>query len=57
MAPGTDRYVIVSPVKDEARFIQTTLDSVVAQTVRPARWIIVDDGSQDETPTILKRYA
>jgi len=57
MAPGTDRYVIVSPVKDEARFIQTTLDSVVAQTVRPARWIIVDDGSQDETPAILKRYA
>jgi poly-beta-1,6-N-acetyl-D-glucosamine synthase len=57
MTPTTDRYVIVSPVKDEARFIQKTLDSVVAQTVRPECWIIVDDGSQDETPAILKRYA
>jgi poly-beta-1,6-N-acetyl-D-glucosamine synthase len=57
MTPTTDRYVIVSPVKDEARFIQQTLDSVVAQTVRPECWIIVDDGSQDETPAILKRYA
>ena len=34
-----------------------TLDSVIAQSVRPARWVIVDDGSTDESPAILAEYA
>jgi glycosyltransferase involved in cell wall biosynthesis len=50
-------YVLISPCRDEARFIRQTLDSVVAQSVRPARWVIVDDGSTDETPGILAQYA
>ncbi len=37
--------------------MRRTLDSVVAQTVRPALWIIVDDGSTDGTPAILSEYA
>lgn len=37
--------------------MRRTLDSVVAQSVPPARWIIVDDGSTDETPRILAEYA
>lgn len=37
--------------------MRETLDSVLAQTIRPARWVIVDDGSTDQTPRILETYA
>ena len=36
--------------------MRRTLDSVVAQTLLPTRWIIVDDGSTDATPEILAQY-
>ena len=50
-------YVLISPCRNEAAYIRKTLDSVVSQTVSPALWIIVDDGSTDETPAILAEYA
>ena len=50
-------YCLISPARNEAEYVQQTLDSVVAQTVLPKRWIIIDDGSTDETPRILARYA
>ena len=50
-------YVVVSPGRNEAKFMRRTLDSVVAQTLRPALWVIVDDGSTDESPEILADYA
>ncbi|MBU2994053.1 glycosyltransferase family A protein [Octadecabacter sp. 1_MG-2023] len=50
-------YVIISPCRNEAAFMRRTLDSVVAQTCPPALWVIVDDGSTDETPQILADYA
>tara|TARA_R110001583_G_scaffold5139_2_gene28345 strand:- start:2896 stop:3786 length:891 start_codon:yes stop_codon:yes gene_type:complete len=37
--------------------MRLTLESVVSQTVKPDLWIIVDDGSTDETPAILQDYA
>jgi biofilm PGA synthesis N-glycosyltransferase PgaC len=55
MTPGS--YVIISPVKNEERYVEATLQSVLSQTVKPVRWIIVDDGSSDRTPEILRRYA
>lgn len=48
---------IVSPCRDEEAFIRGTLDSVVGQTRRPDRWIIVDDGSTDRTAEIVAEYA
>jgi len=51
------RYALISPCRDEAATLRRTLESVLAQSVRPARWIIVDDGSTDATPEILDRYA
>ncbi|MGI1662089.1 glycosyltransferase [Palleronia sp. KMU-117] len=50
-------YVLISPCRNEAAFMVHTLDSVISQTLRPALWVIVDDGSTDETPTILADYA
>jgi hypothetical protein len=51
------RYALITPCRDEAKFARRTLDCVVNQTVRPALWVIVDDGSKDETPAILAEYA
>ena len=51
------RYVVITPCRDEAAFARRTLDAVVAQSVRPALWVIVDDGSRDDTPAILAEYA
>lgn len=51
------RYVLVTPAKNEAAFIELTIKSVIAQTVRPAKWVIVSDGSTDGTDEIVQRYA
>lgn len=50
-------YLLISPCRNEADFMRQTLDSVVAQTILPAKWVIVDDGSTDATPSILREYA
>jgi len=50
-------YVLISPCRNEAAYLRQTLDSVLAQSIRPAKWVIVDDGSRDETPEILAEYA
>ena len=55
--PDPRSYLVVSPCRNEAKFMRRTLDSVVAQTLRPTLWVIVDDGSTDETPAILTEYA
>jgi glycosyltransferase involved in cell wall biosynthesis len=51
------RYCLITPCRDEARFARRTIESVVRQTVPPALWVIVDDGSRDETAEICERYA
>lgn len=54
---GLPAYALVSPVKDEAEHLAMTIESVLAQSHRPVRWIIVDDGSEDATRRIATSYA
>lgn len=50
-------YVVISPCRNEQEHMRLTLNSVVNQTIPPTKWIIVDDGSTDDTATILEQYA
>lgn len=49
-------YVLITPARNEAQYIALTIESVIGQTVRPLKWIIVSDGSTDGTDDIVGRY-
>jgi biofilm PGA synthesis N-glycosyltransferase PgaC len=51
------KYVLISSARNEEEYITQTLDSAVSQTVTPAEWIIVNDGSTDATGDIIDQYA
>ncbi len=51
------RYCLITPCRDEERFARRTIESVIAQSTTPALWVLVDDGSTDDTPAILEEYA
>ncbi len=53
----TGEYVLITAARNEAAFIAQTIESVCMQTVRPSKWVIVSDGSTDETDEIVKRAA
>jgi glycosyltransferase involved in cell wall biosynthesis len=48
------RILIVSPVRNEAAHIERVVRAVAAQELPPARWIVLDDHSTDDTYAILK---
>jgi len=50
-------YVIVSPAKDEESYIEFTIQSVIKQSIKPVLWVIVDDGSKDKTPEIVRHWS
>jgi glycosyltransferase involved in cell wall biosynthesis len=50
------KYVLITPARNEAEFIELTIQSVVSQTVRPVKWVIVSDGSTDRTDEIVTKY-
>ncbi|HYG36029.1 MAG TPA: glycosyltransferase family A protein [Clostridia bacterium] len=51
------RYIIITPAHNEQAFIAKTAESVIAQTIRPLKWIVVDDASTDRTDEIISRYS
>jgi GT2 family glycosyltransferase len=51
------KYVLITPARNEADFLSLTIESVLAQRVRPLKWVIVSDGSTDGTDDIAARYA
>lgn len=51
------KYILVTSARNEADKIGHTLRSVTTQTLLPVRWIIVNDGSTDDTQAIVERYA
>jgi glycosyltransferase involved in cell wall biosynthesis len=47
------RYIVITPARNEEENIGHTIRSMVAQTIRPAAWVIVNDGSTDRTPALI----
>lgn len=50
-------YIVITPVRDEEPYLPLTISSMVAQTVRPRQWILVDDGSRDRTGALIDEAA
>lgn len=51
------KYVVISPVRDEAEFLPRVIRSMESQTIRPVEWVVVDDGSTDGTTELLLEAA
>lgn len=51
------KYVLITPARNEEEFLEQTIQSVVAQTILPQRWVIVNDRSDDRTGEIAQKYA
>ncbi len=57
MRTASISYVVVTPVRDEEAYLPFTIDSMVKQTIRPAEWILVNDGSKDNTGQVIEEAA
>jgi glycosyltransferase involved in cell wall biosynthesis len=49
-------YVLITPARNEEAYIEETIQSVISQTIRPRKWVVVSDGSTDGTDEIVERY-
>lgn len=50
-------FVLITPVYNEQKYLAETIEGVLAQSLLPQRWILVDDGSTDSSPQIIQDYA
>jgi len=51
-----NKYIIITPVRNEEAYIEKTIQAVINQTLKPIEWIIVNDGSMDGTKDIVEKY-
>lgn len=49
------KYILVTPVKNEEKNLLRLIQSVTEQTIKPLVWFIMDDGSTDGTPNIVRK--
>jgi len=52
-----ERYVLITPARNEQAYIANTIISVITQNIKPVKWVIVSDGSTDDTDSIVEKYA
>ena len=53
----SNKYVLISPARNEAAYIEKTIQAVISQSILPVKWVIVSDGSTDGTDEIVAEYA
>jgi poly-beta-1,6-N-acetyl-D-glucosamine synthase len=56
MMQANQAYVLITPARNEEKYIDLTIQSVIRQTMLPHKWVIVSDGSTDRTDDIVKSY-
>lgn len=52
-----NKYVLITPARNEEKYIAQTIESLVMQTILPQKWVIVSDGSTDKTDEIVEGFA
>jgi glycosyltransferase involved in cell wall biosynthesis len=52
-----DNYIVITPAKNESKYIKNTINSMIQQSIKPQKWIMVDDGSSDGTYEIINEAA
>ena len=50
------KYILITAAYNEEKYIRGTIESVINQKRPPEQWVIVNDGSTDETEKIIKEY-
>ena len=56
-AGAAPSYVLMTAAHNEEKYIGRTIESILAQTMLPTRWVIVSDNSNDHTDAIVSQYA
>ena len=54
--PPMLNYALITPARNEAQYIELTIKSMIVQTHLPLKWVIVSDGSSDQTDELVSKY-
>ncbi len=56
METAVGNIILITVVRDEGKNLESVIEGVWAQSIRPRHWLILDDFSKDDTPRILKKF-